>query len=88
MTQLLAGVVNVMLLAPVWMQLLHLLLADALWITLVLLGAVLLPQPAAGDAGRGPGGPAGVRSGQARLRASTRTGMGVQLPGRRRCRRT
>ena len=46
MTQLVAGVVNVMLLAPVWMQLLHLLLADALWITLVLLGAVLLRRSA------------------------------------------
>lgn len=41
-SQLVAGVVNVMLLAPVWMQLLHLLLADALWITLVLFGAVVL----------------------------------------------
>jgi len=41
-TQLVAGVVNVVLLAPVWMQLLHLLLADLLWITLVLLGAVVL----------------------------------------------
>ena len=46
MTQLLAGVVNVMLLAPVWMQLLHLLLADALWIALVLLGAVILRRSA------------------------------------------
>ena len=46
MTQLVAGVVNVILLAPVWMQLLHLLLADALWITLVLLGAVLLRRSA------------------------------------------
>lgn len=41
-TQLVAGVVNVVLLAPVWMQLLHLLLADLLWIALVLLGAVVL----------------------------------------------
>lgn len=40
--QVVAGVVNVALLAPVWMQLLHLLLADLLWITLVLLGAVVL----------------------------------------------
>jgi heme A synthase len=42
LAQLVAGLVNVMLLAPVWMQLLHLMLADALWIALVLLGAVLL----------------------------------------------
>jgi len=37
--QLLAGVVNVLLLAPVWMQIVHLLLADLLWIGLVLLCA-------------------------------------------------
>jgi len=35
--QLLAGLVNLILLAPVWMQILHLLLADLLWISLVLL---------------------------------------------------
>jgi heme A synthase len=35
--QLIAGVVNVILLAPVWMQILHLLLADLLWVLLVLL---------------------------------------------------
>ena len=43
--QVIAGVVNVVLLAPVWMQLVHLLLADALWIALVLLGAVVLACP-------------------------------------------
>ena len=37
--QLVAGVINVVLLAPVWMQMLHLLLADASWIALVLLAA-------------------------------------------------
>jgi cytochrome c oxidase assembly protein subunit 15 len=37
--QLAAGAVNVALLAPVWMQLLHLLLADLVWISLVLLTA-------------------------------------------------
>ena len=36
-TQLVAGGVNVLLLAPVWMQILHLLLADVLWVVLVLL---------------------------------------------------
>jgi len=36
-TQLLVGSVNVILLAPVWMQLVHLLLADLAWIALVLL---------------------------------------------------
>lgn len=34
--QLLAGLVNVYLLAPVWMQLVHLLLSDLIWITLVI----------------------------------------------------
>jgi heme A synthase len=33
------GLLNVVLLAPVWMQITHLLLADALWIALVLLAA-------------------------------------------------
>lgn len=37
--QLLAGLVNLILLAPVWMQILHLLLADLVWIALVLLAA-------------------------------------------------
>lgn len=34
--QLVLGVVNVLLLAPVWMQLIHLLLADVIWIFFVL----------------------------------------------------
>ncbi len=34
-----AGLVNVALLAPVWMQIVHLLLADLVWIALVLLAA-------------------------------------------------
>jgi heme A synthase len=42
--QLAAGLVNLLLLAPVGMQLLHLLLADLLWVALVLLCASL-PQP-------------------------------------------
>jgi len=37
--QLVVGAVNVLLLAPVWLQLVHLLLADLVWIALVLLGA-------------------------------------------------
>jgi heme A synthase len=41
-TQLAAGVLNLLLLAPVWLQIFHLLLADLLWITLVLLCASLL----------------------------------------------
>ena len=35
--QIAVGLLNVVLLAPVWMQLLHLLIADATWITLVLI---------------------------------------------------
>lgn len=35
--QLIAGAINVLLLAPVWMQLVHLLLADLVWLALVLL---------------------------------------------------
>lgn len=43
--QVVAGFVNVLLLAPVWMQIVHLLIADALWIALVLLGAVSFEAP-------------------------------------------
>jgi cytochrome c oxidase assembly protein subunit 15 len=41
-SQVVAGVVNVVLLAPVWLQLLHLLIADLLWIALVILCAVAM----------------------------------------------
>ena len=45
--QLLAGVVNVFLLAPIWLQIIHLLLADSIWILLVILSAnTLAKQPA------------------------------------------
>ena len=44
--QLIAGMVNLVLLAPVWMQLLHLLLADAVWLAAVLLGATALAEDA------------------------------------------
>ena len=40
--QLLAGLVNVYLLAPVWMQLVHLLFSNLIWITLVIFGVVTL----------------------------------------------
>jgi hypothetical protein len=36
------GAINVVLLAPVWMQLAHLLVADLLWIELVLLSALTI----------------------------------------------
>lgn len=46
--QMLGGILNVLLLAPVWMQMVHLLVADALWIAFILLGARVLavPEPA------------------------------------------
>ncbi|HEX4497463.1 MAG TPA: COX15/CtaA family protein [Thermoanaerobaculia bacterium] len=40
--QVLAGTVNVLFLAPVWMQVIHLLLADLLWIAFVRMGASAL----------------------------------------------
>jgi heme A synthase len=40
--QIIAGFVNVALLAPIWMQLVHLLLADSLWIVLVMLAGNVL----------------------------------------------
>jgi heme A synthase len=43
--QLFAGFVNLILLAPVWMQIIHLLLADLVWISLVLLAAETLSLP-------------------------------------------
>jgi len=42
--QLLAGLANVFLLAPVWMQMVHLLLSDLVWISLVLYAAATLSQ--------------------------------------------
>ncbi|HEX9055048.1 MAG TPA: COX15/CtaA family protein [Gemmatimonadales bacterium] len=45
--QWLAGIVNIVLLAPIWLQLGHLLLADTIWITLVLFAAVALADPGA-----------------------------------------
>jgi heme o synthase len=42
--QLGAGLLNLLLLAPVWMQLVHLLLADLFWISLVLLTASALAE--------------------------------------------
>jgi heme A synthase len=40
------GIVNVLLLAPIWLQILHLCVADLLWITLVIASADLLFKPA------------------------------------------
>ena len=48
--QVALGMLNVFLLAPVWMQLLHLLTADLVWIALILLGASVLTRPVPGVA--------------------------------------
>lgn len=45
--QLVAGAVNVVLLAPIWLQLVHLLVSDLLWILLVLFAASAFVQKAA-----------------------------------------
>jgi cytochrome c oxidase assembly protein subunit 15 len=55
--QVAAGLLNVALLAPVWMQLVHLLLADVLWIAFVLLAARVLSLPRLAEA---PGGASAV----------------------------
>lgn len=52
--QLAVGLANVALLAPVWMQLVHLLFADAVWIVLVLLAVRVLSPFAAPPAGAPP----------------------------------
>jgi heme A synthase len=51
--QVLVGAFNVVLLAPVWMQLVHLLVADLVWITLVCAAAAAMAEP-------DPAGPAEV----------------------------
>lgn len=43
--QVVGGFVNVILLAPIWMQLVHLLLADILWMVIIVLTAEILAQP-------------------------------------------
>jgi cytochrome c oxidase assembly protein subunit 15 len=44
--QVAVGLLNVLLLAPVWMQIVHLMAADALWIAYVLLGAAVMGDAA------------------------------------------
>lgn len=46
------GLLNVALLAPVWLQLVHLLIADAIWIAFVLLGADALSEVPSAAAAR------------------------------------
>ncbi len=51
--QVLSGAVNVALLAPVWMQIVHLLIADALWIALVFLALETASPARAASSPRG-----------------------------------
>jgi cytochrome c oxidase assembly protein subunit 15 len=44
LAQVLAGIINLMLLAPMWLQLTHLLLADIVWITTVILATSALSR--------------------------------------------
>jgi heme a synthase len=50
--QMALGLLNVVLLAPIWLQLLHLFVADGIWIAFVLLGATALGEPRAARAAR------------------------------------
>ncbi len=43
--QICLGLLNIYLLAPIWLQMLHLLVSDLVWISLVLLAAASLRQP-------------------------------------------
>lgn len=61
LAQLVVGLINVALLAPVWMQLVHLLMADLVWITFVLMAAsVLAGQPITRRAERAQFEPSGT----------------------------
>lgn len=51
-TEIAIGLLNVLLLAPVWLQILHLLVADTLWISLVLASASLVLERPHGRSGR------------------------------------
>ena len=44
-TQIFAGMINVVLLTPIWMQVVHLLLADLLWVVFILFGLAALSDP-------------------------------------------
>ncbi len=45
LVQLSAGLINLILLAPIYMQMIHLLTADLVWITYVLAAAAILAKP-------------------------------------------
>lgn len=64
--QMTGGVINVALLAPIWMQVVHLLMADLMWIALVLLGESLTAEPlkTRPRSTRAPSGPERSHSGR------------------------
>ncbi len=65
LAQLALGSLNMALLAPVALQLIHLLLADLVWISLILTCATVLPEPAAAVApAAGAAAPAADPAGQ------------------------
>lgn len=72
LAQLVAGVTNLLLLVPVWMQLIHLLLADLLWIALVLLAASVVAEPVAVGGRAEVRGVEGGRVGEGREGAEAR----------------
>lgn len=52
LAQVAAGVLNLLLLAPIWMQLVHLFMADLVWLSAVLLTAVAAAEPSPLASGR------------------------------------
>lgn len=73
--QIALGFVNVLLLAPVWMQMIHLLVADLLWVGFVLFGAAVLSAPSEGPiylSSRTPDGPELIASAGLESSSSTR----------------
>jgi len=71
LVQLLIGIVNLTLLAPVSLQLVHLLFADFVWIAFVLLSAAVVSR-----GGTHPPDSAGMRTS-----AALRSGRGLKAPG-------
>lgn len=62
--QVVGGAINVLLLAPTWMQLVHLLVADLVWLALILFGAARLAAPSGLPTETGSGSPAGSPAGR------------------------
>ena len=59
--QLALGAVNVLLQAPVWMQMIHLLVADGVWLALVVTArTALVVEPIEAAVREAPAGPVGA----------------------------